>query len=204
MTVTTRSGSTSAPSDRADAEPGHRLDRAAEPRRVAGGVGQRREHDHDDELRQEQARLRHDHAGRVVPAVPCRRAGARQQHVGVGDHEEREQRVRAVHGLPQYFLDLLGRTAGRPRSRNAAQQRRVRRRRARDRSWPTSSDGWISSAPPPNTQPPDTDRRVHGGQLGPALAALQYAELRAHQGQPTECRREQQDGDAPSRCAAAT
>jgi hypothetical protein len=134
---------------------------------------------HDHELRQEQAGFGHDHAGRVVAAVPAVEQTAGEQHVGVRDDEEREQRVGAVHGLAQHLLDLLDGAAGRAAQQERAEQRRYggaereadhRRRHARVYEQRTAAED----------QPADPGRDVDGRQFGPVLAALQHAELGSH------------------------
>jgi hypothetical protein len=110
MTSTTRPGRIKVPTIAQTPRPATariaRRSRTASPGELA-----RREHEHDHELRQEQAGLGDDQAGRVVPAVLLVEQSSREEYVGVGEREEREQRVRAVHGLPQYFIDMLaGRT----------------------------------------------------------------------------------------------
>jgi hypothetical protein len=126
--------------------------------------------------------------------VPAVEECASEQHVSVGDCEEGQQRMRAVHRLPEYLFHLRRRTARRPTQQEATKQSRYggtesetdhgRVERRVDEQRATAQ-----------CEPSDADRGVDAGQLGPALTALEYAELRAHQRQTAERGREQQDRD---------
>ncbi len=169
-----------------DAERHHHGD-AAQQGRAPGRLGRhRRERDHDHELRQEQHAFTRIRPPAYRPDACGVEHDAGEDHVGVGEGEEGEQRVRVARGLAQDRRSswcrrtMSGTCAvrGSPQGQPADDRRRGEPDRHAQHG--PNSVGRQNSSSGADHQPRDTGREVDEGQGRPTSLALEDAGLATH------------------------